>query len=36
MSTNTLVELRENMKRFRSFMDKLDSYKFKSSIDNGY
>ena len=36
MSTNTLVELRENMKRFRAFMDKIDSYKFRSSIDSNF
>ena len=36
MTTNTLQEMKENMKRFRNFMDKIDSHKFKMSLDNEF
>jgi len=36
MGKSTLLELRENTKRFKSFMDKLDSFKFNINLDQSF
>lgn len=36
MSTGTLIEMRNNVKKFRNFMDKLDSFKFNVPLNQAY
>ena len=36
MTTGTLVEMRSNIKKFRTFMDKLDSFKFSVPLNQAY